>query len=195
MIGPIEVGNHVFIGNNAFVFPGVTIGSGATVMVNSFVGINVPSDTFVGGVPAQVIRHITQPTREQQIALVRERLLPEIAAALQAGGYQIAHRGQGDTATLDLGDGVGVQFVPVLQPAGTLPGRRVVVLTFVDEAAPAVAPGVTLLDLQGYRIFGVQDALSDTIREFCRRRGIRFRPYAWRYRVGHFEGEKFHPCV
>ncbi len=193
MFGPIQVGDHVFIGNNAFVFPGVTIGSGATVMVNSFVGINVPPDTFVGGVPAQVIRHITRPTRDQQIALVRDRLMPEIGAALAASGYQVVRRGDGDPSTLDLGKGATVQFVATLQPADIPRGGRAVILTFADDAVPAVPPGVTLLDLEGYRIFGVQDALSDTIREFCRRRGIRFRPFAWRYRVGHFEGENFRP--
>ena len=191
--GPIQVGDHVFIGNNAFVFPGVTIGPGATVMVNSFVGISVPPDTFVGGVPAQVIRHIARPTREQQIALVRQRLMPEIATALEASGYQIARRDEGDAFTLDLGKGAAVQFVATLRPADIPRGGRVVILTFADDATPTVPPGATLLDLQGYRILGAQDALSDTIREFCRRRGIRFRPYAWRYRVGHFEGENFRP--
>jgi hypothetical protein len=37
----------------------------------------------------------------------------------------------------------------------------------------------------------VQDRLSDEVRELCRRRGIRFRPFAWRYRVGHCEGDRF----
>ena len=79
LFGPIEIGDHVFIGNNAFVFPGVTIGAGATVMVNSFVAINVPANTLVGGVPAQVIRHVAAPSRDEQIAIVRDRLLPELA--------------------------------------------------------------------------------------------------------------------
>ena len=193
MFGPIQVGDHVFIGNNAFIFPGVTISPGATVMVNSFVGISVPPDTFVGGVPAQVIRHVTRPTRDQQIALVRERLMPEIATALAASGYQVVRRGEGDACTLDLGKGASVQFVATLRPADIPRGGRAVILTFAGDATPAVPPGATLLDLQGYRILGAQDALSDAIREFCRRRGIRFRPYAWRYRVGHFEGENFRP--
>jgi carbonic anhydrase/acetyltransferase-like protein (isoleucine patch superfamily) len=41
-IHPIEVGDHVFIGNQAFIFPGLSIGAGATVMVISFVARNVP---------------------------------------------------------------------------------------------------------------------------------------------------------
>ena len=65
-------------------------------------------------------------------------------------------------------------------------------LTFADEA-PEAGEGVTVFDLQASCIVGAQDALSDEVREFCRRRGIRFRPFAWRYRVGHFEGEQFIP--
>ena len=55
-------------------------------MVNSFVAINVPPATLVGGVPAQVIRHVVAPTSAEQIAIVRDRLLPELAAALAEHG-------------------------------------------------------------------------------------------------------------
>jgi len=44
LFAPIDVGDHVFIGNNAFVFPGVRIGAGATVVVNSFVAVHVATE-------------------------------------------------------------------------------------------------------------------------------------------------------
>ena len=34
----------------------------------------------------------------------------------------------------------------------------------------------------GLRIFGLQDSLSDELREFLRKQGIRFAPIYWRYK-------------
>jgi acetyltransferase-like isoleucine patch superfamily enzyme len=188
---PIEIGDHVFIGNNAFIFPGVTVGSGSTVTVNSFVALNVPPDTLVGGVPAQVIRHVAGPSRGEQIGIVRDRLMPDLTIALRERGRQVSHHAEGDTVTLELVEGVAVQFIREWDPAALPKRRRVVVLTFADAAAPVAPPGVTLFDLAATRVSGIQDELSDDVREFCRRRGIRFRPFAWRHGVGHFEGERF----
>ncbi len=188
LFGPIEIGNHVFIGNQAFVFPGVSIGAGATVIVNSFVGINVPPATLVGGVPAQVIRHVSAPTRDEQIAIVRDRLLPELATALAERGRKVT---SADGGGLVVDGGKAIDLLPSWPASGAAgrAGRRIV-LTFLDNAAEP-GSGVTLFDLNGSRVLGVQDDLSDDVREFCRRHGIRFRPLAWRHRVGHFEGDRF----
>jgi acetyltransferase-like isoleucine patch superfamily enzyme len=194
LFGPIAIGDNVFIGNTAFIFPGVTIGAGATVMVNSFVATNVPAHTLVGGVPAQVIRHVVAPTRAEQIAIVRERLLPELAQALGERGHPVRQEtSAGDAVTLDLGDGRIVRFAAAWSSDGGAQRPRAVVLTFDADPAAVVPAGVTLFDLATSRVSGVQDQLSDEVREFCRRRGIRFRPLAWRYGVGHFDGERFHP--
>lgn len=191
LFAPIEVGDHVFIGNQAFVFPGVTIGAGATVMVNSFVALNVPPDTLVGGVPAQVIRHVAAPSTAEQVAIVRDRLMPELAAVLAEHGAPVTRRESGERIVFELSDGTTVQFAPTWDPSAPVPDRRLVMLTFLDAATTSVPVRVTLFDLAASRVLGMQDELSDHVREFCRRRGIRFRPFAWRYRVGHFEGGRF----
>ncbi len=190
VFAPVEVGDHVFIGNSAFIFPGVSVGAGATVTVNSFVAVNVPENTLVGGVPAQVIRHVARPSRAEQITIVRDRLLPELAVALGERGRQVTHRRGEDT--LNIGDGGVVCFMPAWDPATVPARRRVIVLTFAD-ATPTPPPGTTVFDLEASRVLGAQDLHSDDVREFCRRRGIRFRPFAWRYGVGHFDGDRFHP--
>ncbi len=191
LFAPITVGDHVFIGNQAFVFPGVTIGAGATVMVNSFVALNVPADTLVGGVPAQVVRHIAAPSRDAQVAIVRDRLLPELAALLAAHGGPVTQHADGAAISLHLSNGTAVRFTPAWDGPEPAPQQRLVVLTFADATPATVAARVTLFDLAASRVLGMQDEFSDEVREFCRRRGIRFRPFAWRYRVGHFEGERF----
>ena len=56
---PIRIGKHVWIGSNATVLPGVTIGDGAIVAAGAVVTHDVPENTIVGGVPARVLRHLS----------------------------------------------------------------------------------------------------------------------------------------
>ena len=55
---PIHIGKRVWIGSNATVLPGVTIGDGAIVGADAVVTKDVPENTVVGGVPARVLRKI-----------------------------------------------------------------------------------------------------------------------------------------
>lgn len=57
---PIRIGKHVWIGSNATVLPGVTIGDGAIVAAGAVVTRDVPENTIVGGVPARVMRPLTK---------------------------------------------------------------------------------------------------------------------------------------
>lgn len=55
---PIKIGKHVWIGSNATILPGVTIGDWAMVAAGAVVNKDVPSFTIVNGVPAKVIKTI-----------------------------------------------------------------------------------------------------------------------------------------
>ena len=54
-IGQVHIGNHVFIGANATILPGVTIGDYAVIGADSIVTHDVPARTVVAGVPAKEI--------------------------------------------------------------------------------------------------------------------------------------------
>lgn len=54
--GDTVVGNDVWIGQNATILPGVHIGDGAIIGMNSTVGSDVPPYTIVAGNPAKEIR-------------------------------------------------------------------------------------------------------------------------------------------
>lgn len=56
--GKINIGNNVYIGNNALIMPGVTIGDNVVVAAGSVVTKSISSDCVVGGNPAKFISSI-----------------------------------------------------------------------------------------------------------------------------------------
>ena len=56
----IKIGAHVWIGSNATILPGVTIGDYAVVAAGAVVTQDVPAMTVVGGVPARVLKTIQE---------------------------------------------------------------------------------------------------------------------------------------
>ena len=60
---PIKIGAHVWIGSNATVLPGVTIGDYAVVAAGAVVTRDVSAMTVVGGVPARVLKTIQEEER------------------------------------------------------------------------------------------------------------------------------------
>ncbi len=55
---PVRIGAHVWIGSNATILPGVTIGEWSVVAAGAVVTKEVPPYTVAGGVPAKTIRKI-----------------------------------------------------------------------------------------------------------------------------------------
>jgi len=56
-----EIGNDVWIGDNAVVLMGVKIGTGSIIAVGAVVTHDVPNYAIVGGVPASIIKYRFSP--------------------------------------------------------------------------------------------------------------------------------------
>jgi acetyltransferase-like isoleucine patch superfamily enzyme len=69
---PIRLERNVWIGFDACVLPGVTIGEGSIVGAKSVVTQMVPPYTVVAGNPARVIRQL-DPDRRSELASARQR--------------------------------------------------------------------------------------------------------------------------
>lgn len=55
---PIQLGQNVWVGSNATILQGVTIGDNSVVAAGAVVTQNVPANVIVGGVPAKIIKSI-----------------------------------------------------------------------------------------------------------------------------------------
>ncbi|MBQ8304788.1 MAG: sugar O-acetyltransferase [Blautia sp.] len=56
--GPIHIGKNVWIGANAVICRGVTIGDNSVIAAGAVVVKDVPPDTVAGGVPVRVLKKI-----------------------------------------------------------------------------------------------------------------------------------------
>lgn len=57
--GEIIIGDNVWIGDKVTILGGVTIGRNVIVGANSVVTRSIPSNTVVGGIPAQIIKRLS----------------------------------------------------------------------------------------------------------------------------------------
>lgn len=60
---PVLIEDKVWVGFNAIILKGVTIGEGAIVAAGAVVTKDVPPHTIVAGNPARVIRNLAEPER------------------------------------------------------------------------------------------------------------------------------------
>lgn len=57
---PVVIGENAWIGSNATILPGVTIGDNSVVAAGAVVTKDIPPDSVAAGVPAKVIKSIDQ---------------------------------------------------------------------------------------------------------------------------------------
>ena len=62
---PIKIGAHVWIGSNAAILLGVSIGDYAVIAEGAVVTRDVHAMTIVGGVPAKVLKVVQEEKEEQ----------------------------------------------------------------------------------------------------------------------------------
>lgn len=60
LFGKVKIGDYVYIGTNALIMPGVTIGDNVLVAAGSVVTKSIPSNVVVGGNPAKILCSIEE---------------------------------------------------------------------------------------------------------------------------------------
>jgi carbonic anhydrase/acetyltransferase-like protein (isoleucine patch superfamily) len=61
-IRPVTIGDNVWIGSNAMILPGVTVGDGSVIAAHSVVRSDVPPYSIVAGNPAVKVKDLARPS-------------------------------------------------------------------------------------------------------------------------------------
>ena len=161
--GPIIIEDNVYITGDCLVVPNVTIEKGSTVFANSTVTSDVKAYTQLSGNPAVVVGKInTNITQNKKISIIKRML---------SSMYKEQQRVN-----------INEKNVTYLDSVNSKTNTEAsVIITFNVEKKFKPRKGKIVFNLDTYEIRGDQDSLSDEVRNFFRRRGIRFKPIHWRY--------------
>ncbi|MHC4183812.1 MAG: acyltransferase, partial [Planctomycetota bacterium] len=158
---PVTIGDHSYITGNSLITPGVNIGKGCTVLANSLVLQDVDDYTVVVGVPAKKIKTTRINLPPDKKDRIMRTLMGGLKELLQFKGFNPE----------DVGYSYNHDARIFSKP---------VVLTFNTKKDDRQGNSV-IFDLTNYRVLGKQIPLSNEVRNFLRKRGIRFKPIHWRY--------------
>ena len=81
---PIKIGAHVWIGSNATILSGVSVGEWSVVAAGAVVTKDVPPMTAVGGVPARIIKKIASKT--ERVSLTTSEFITDTAGFRRRAG-------------------------------------------------------------------------------------------------------------
>lgn len=177
VFAPVRLCRGSWAGAGCQVMAGVVLGEGSVAVSNSTVAAPVPPGAMVAGVPAAVIRDNLRRELSPKAKYEAMRdILEEFAGHLRFKGCMVDAAPLGLDVTPPDGNRRAVLLVPPDGDAGPLGPDSIVMHFGTLEDAP---PDAALFDLANRRRTGPEDRLSHELRNFLRRRGIRFRPFAW----------------
>jgi acetyltransferase-like isoleucine patch superfamily enzyme len=185
---PVVLEDMSQIGLGSVVYAGCRVGRRAIVGSNSYVISDIPVGTFAIGVPARVAGQAQRKiARSKQVELAR-RMVDELEELLALRGHAVLRLAGADVRGFELETVEGrsvVAFVERVGGADELPSAEAEVVVLTLEYGGGEPPGgAAVLDLIEKRLYGRGGILLDSVREFCRKKGIRLAPGPWRYRGG-----------
>ncbi|MCF6093326.1 hypothetical protein L1765_04860 [Microaerobacter geothermalis] len=174
---PLQIGSHVWIPARSVILPGVTIGSNVVISIGSVVNRDIPTGVMAGGIPAKVIREHYYPkalSPEKKDILLRQvlhdyiplleykELLPQVVEESDQlihinvkNSHQLLYAPKGESLKCKLE-----------------PNRKPLIITFhPHETYPLNS---TLFNLSTFEITGEMDDVAEDLRDYLRRRGIKF---------------------
>jgi acetyltransferase-like isoleucine patch superfamily enzyme len=173
---PVVVEDRAQVGLGTVIYAGCRVGTEAIVASNSYLTGDVPPGAFAIGVPAKVTGSSSHKLSRARQAELGRRMIDDLHELLALCGHQPSRLDDGFAV-----NGVKVLFREAFDGAAEPPA---VVLT-LEHGGGDPGEGVAALDLLARRLHGSSEpVVLDAVREFCRKRGIRFEPGPWSYRGG-----------
>jgi acetyltransferase-like isoleucine patch superfamily enzyme len=175
---PVVLEDRSQVGLGAVLYAGSRIGEEAIVASNSYVVGDIPAGAFAIGVPAKATGSSFHKLSDSRRLELARRMIDDLHELLSLRGHPVSAIEGDDPRGFEV-EGTRVLLMPTY--TGGVNAPAVVLALAVRGDAP---DGVAVLDLLERRVHGEGGVVLDSVREFCRKRGIRFEPGPWRYPGG-----------
>jgi acetyltransferase-like isoleucine patch superfamily enzyme len=172
---PVVLEDRSQVGLGAVLYAGARIGREAIVASNSYVVGDIPEGAFAIGVPAKATGSSSHRLSDARRVELARRFVDDLHELLALRGHEVS-------AIEDEGfevEGTRVRFVQSFR-GGVDPPSVVLAL----DVKADVPDGVAVIDLLERRLHGEGGVVLDSVREFCRKRGIKLEPGPWSYPGG-----------
>jgi acetyltransferase-like isoleucine patch superfamily enzyme len=172
---PVVLEDRSQVGLGAVLYAGARIGREAIVASNSYVVGDIPEGVFAIGVPAKATGSSSHRLSDARRVELARRFVDDLHELLALRGHEVS-------AIEDEGfevEGTRVRFVQSFR-GGVDPPSVVLAL----DVKADVPEGVAVIDLLERRLHGEGGVVLDSVREFCRKRGIKLEPGPWSYPGG-----------
>ncbi len=172
---PVVLEDRSQVGLGAVLYAGARVGRESIIASNSYVVGEIPAGSFAIGVPAKATgssSHKLSDGRQRDLA---RRFVDDLHELLALRGHAV-------TSIDD--DGFEVEGTRVAYSQSYRGGVEAPAVVLALDVRGDVPDGVAVIDLLGRRVHGSGGVVLDSVREFCRKRGIKLEPGPWRYPGG-----------
>jgi len=172
---PVVLEDRSQVGLGTVLYAGARVGAEAIVASNSYVVGEIPAGAFAIGVPAKATgssKHKLSDARRLELA---RRFVDDLHELLALRGHAVS-------AIED--DGFDIEGTRVAFTQSYRGGIAAPAVVLALEVGGEVPEGVAVIDLLGRRLHGTGGGVLDSVREFCRKRGIKLEPGPWSYPGG-----------
>jgi acetyltransferase-like isoleucine patch superfamily enzyme len=143
--GPVTVGNHVWIPSRSILLPGTTIGDNVVIGIDSLINKSIPSGCLASGVPIKILAKNVYP---KNLTSDEKKTIIE----------EILH--------IWLSEIVPFKKISSVYSLKYEPDCKLIILEQYDKT--------TVYDVDKRKIGGKEDDVTEDLRDFLRRRGIKF---------------------
>jgi acetyltransferase-like isoleucine patch superfamily enzyme len=172
---PVVLEDRSQVGLGAVLYAGARIGSEAIVASNSYVVGDIPSGAFAIGVPAKATGSSSHKLSDSRRTDLARRMIDDLHELLVL-------RGHAASAIAD--DGFEIEGTLVTFSESFRGGVDAPAVVLALDVRGDIPEGVAVIDLLGRRLHGSGGVVLDSVREFCRKRGIKLEPAPWVYTGG-----------
>jgi acetyltransferase-like isoleucine patch superfamily enzyme len=172
---PVVLEDRAQVGLGTVLYAGARVGAEAIVASNSYVVGEIPAGAFAIGVPAKATGSSSHKLSDARRIELARRFIDDLHELLALRGHSVS-------AIED--DGFEIEGTRVAFTQSFRGGIEAPAVVLALDVKGDVPDGVAVIHLLDRRVHGTGGVVLDSVREFCRKRGIKLEPGPWSYPGG-----------